>query len=130
MPTHNQTVGNTGEQIACNHLVSLGYNIIDTNVRISRDEVDIIAYDPQDNVYCFTEVKTRSAVNEYDPALNITTRKKKNMRRAAQAWSDKQAEQIGYRLDVILVAGELVTDHWLDIGLTETDQESTTMETQ
>jgi putative endonuclease len=130
MPNHNQKIGNTGEQIAQNHLLSLGYDIIDTNVRLGHDEIDIIAYDPQDDVYCFTEVKTRSVVNDYNPALNITTKKKQNMRRAAQAWSDKQTKDIGYRLDIILIAGELVTDHWIDIGLLETGPTDTTTETQ
>ena len=99
-------------------------------MRLGKDEVDIIAYDPQDDVYCFTEVKTRSVVNEFNPALNITAKKKQHMRRAAQAWKDIQEKEIGYRLDVILIAGELVTDHWIDIGLIEIDQENTTTEIQ
>jgi len=130
MSSHNQAIGNTGEQIAQNHLLSLGYTIVDTNTRIGHDEIDIIAYDPQDNVYCFTEVKARSRVGDYEPGLNITNKKKLNMRRAAQAWSDQQAKEIGYRLDVILIAGELVTDHWIDIGLTEIGPIDTGMETQ
>ena len=57
---HHLVVGKRGEEIALSYLRSLGYPIRGCNVRLGRDEIDIIAYDPKDRVIAFVEVKTRS----------------------------------------------------------------------
>ena len=44
--TSHLKTGKKGEQIAANYLISIGYKIRGKNIRLSRDEIDILAYDP------------------------------------------------------------------------------------
>ena len=56
------TLGVLGERLAADHLEKNGYKILDRNVRMSRNEIDIIAED--DSFIVFVEVKTRSVQHE------------------------------------------------------------------
>ncbi|MCK5019547.1 MAG: YraN family protein [Candidatus Peribacteraceae bacterium] len=113
-------IGKQGEQIAQNYLVSLKYEIRDTNIRIKRDEIDIIAYDPFDNVLVFAEVKTRSKYrDDLSPSVNMTTSKRIKLCRSARRWVCNHAYDGGYRIDLIYVAGGKVIQHvkemeWID----------------
>ena len=116
MSTHIET-GRTGERIALRYLQHLGYAILDTNVRLGRDEIDIIAHDPEDDTIVFTEVKTRTKQSrDFTPALNLTRDKKHCMLRAARRWMANTQSISGFRLDLLCVAGGTVTDHCKRIG--------------
>ncbi|MFA6306539.1 MAG: YraN family protein [Patescibacteria group bacterium] len=65
--THNQRIGEFGEALAKNYLVRHGYKIIDANVKLSYQELDIIA--SHDDKIVFIEVKTRIS-QFYGPAEN------------------------------------------------------------
>jgi putative endonuclease len=65
--THNQRIGKFGEILAKNYLIRHGYKIIDTNVKLSYQELDIVAI--KDNLIIFIEVKTRIS-QFYGPAEN------------------------------------------------------------
>ncbi|MFA5360184.1 MAG: YraN family protein [Patescibacteria group bacterium] len=65
--THNQRIGKFGEILAKNYLIRHGYKIIDTNVKLSYQELDIIAL--KDDLIIFIEVKTRVS-QFYGPAEN------------------------------------------------------------
>jgi putative endonuclease len=65
--THNQKIGKFGETLAKNYLIKHGYKIIDTNVKLSYQELDIVAL--QDDLVVFIEVKTRVS-QFYGPAEN------------------------------------------------------------
>ncbi|MFM1793796.1 MAG: hypothetical protein RL642_181 [Bacteroidota bacterium] len=56
MARHNET-GKLGEALAQKWLTKMGYDIIETNWRYSKWEIDIIAY--KENTLHFFEVKTR-----------------------------------------------------------------------
>lgn len=57
----NITRGKSGEELAKNYLVSLGYRIIATNYRNHIGEIDIIAMDK--DILVFVEVKTRTSLS-------------------------------------------------------------------
>lgn len=57
MAEHNE-LGKIGEEIAVAELVKKGYQILETNYRFGRDEVDIIA--KIEEYIVFVEVKTRA----------------------------------------------------------------------
>lgn len=63
--SHNQAVGKFGETLAKNYLIRHGYEIIDLNVKISYQELDIVAR--KDYLIIFVEVKTRIS-QIYGPA--------------------------------------------------------------
>ncbi len=111
-------VGKAGEVIAEKFLRSLGYKIIDRNVKVGKhDEIDIIAFDRNDNVYVFAEVKTRSRSDvDFRPELNITFDKRTRMARAARRWMAERNEDIGYRLDVLCVVEGNVVDHFVEVA--------------
>ena len=55
--SHNQEVGKFGEMLAKNYLIRHGYEIIDLNVKLSYQELDIVAR--KRGLAIFVEVKTR-----------------------------------------------------------------------
>lgn len=109
-------VGKEGEAIAKAFLLSLGYDIRAANVRIARDEIDLIAYDPQDDVLVFAEVKTRSRFdNDFLPELDLTAHKRRKLWRSARAWIANEEYDDGYRIDVVCVAAGRVLHHFKEI---------------
>jgi|CXWL01.1.fsa_nt_gi putative endonuclease len=108
--------GKKGEIIAANYLLSLGYRIVQRNVRVGqKDEIDIIAFDPEDVVYVFAEVKTRAHAGDYLPDINITFQKRALMVRAARNYMSKLDEEAGWRMDSVSVVGENVTNHYKEV---------------
>ena len=71
MAEHNDT-GDWGEKIAREHLITKGYTIVDTNFRVGRYEIDIIA--TKGSSICFVEVKTR--MTRYSDPLEAIDRRK------------------------------------------------------
>ncbi|MBU0721904.1 YraN family protein [Patescibacteria group bacterium] len=55
--THNQRIGEFGETLAKNYLIKQGYQIIDANVKLSYQELDVVAL--KNDQIIFVEVKTR-----------------------------------------------------------------------
>lgn len=112
---HMQT-GKDGEAAAVRYLQSMGYRIEGRNIRIGKDEIDIVAFDPVDGVYVFVEVKARSALSEdFHPNMNVTWRKRSFMRRAAKRYMTQFESEIGWRLDVICVMRGAVSDHFVEL---------------
>jgi len=105
-------IGRKGEEIARRYLVSIGYDIRECNVRVGHDEIDILAHDPVDDVLVFAEVKSRSEEREnFPPEMGLHWRKKQRLIRCARAWVDAHHYDRGYRMDLICVAEEKVTEH-------------------
>ncbi|OIO54398.1 hypothetical protein AUJ46_03640 [Candidatus Peregrinibacteria bacterium CG1_02_54_53] len=105
-------IGLKGEEIATQYLVSIGYNILGRNVRIGRDEIDIVARDPVDDVVVFAEVKTRSRDSkDFPPGLNIHWYKKQRLIRSARMWVNAHHYDRGYRMDLVSVAEGKVIEH-------------------
>jgi putative endonuclease len=79
-----RTVGIAGEDNVCERLVQRGFRILDRNVREKFAEIDIVAEDGE--ALCFIEVRTRQNTTMGHPAETISEKKKRSIRRAAEAY--------------------------------------------
>ena len=105
--TAKRRTGDMGEDIAAEHLKTLGYEIIDRNVQLSHKEIDIVAQN--DEYTLIVEVKTISrSKKEADlagvrPSDNIDRAKMQNLIYAANRWNTKNYSGRQLRIDVIEV---------------------------
>lgn len=96
--------GDEGEEIAVEHLIEKGYEIIERNYRYGKGEIDIIAKDPETNYTVFIEVKSRKNLEFGDPVYSITKNKIKQIKRMAELYLyDKEINEIDCRFDVVTV---------------------------
>ena len=78
-------LGDTGEQIAADHLARRGFQILDRNYRTRFGELDIVACDGRQIVFC--EVKCRVANRAgRDPLESVHPSKQSQVRRMAGRW--------------------------------------------
>lgn len=101
MARHNET-GRWGEKVAYDILVGEGYAIVDTNWRLGRYEIDIIAMKGAEVV--FAEVKTRSDKDD-DPLEAVDRRKMMRMVRSAEAFCGSQGMPHSVRFDLFAISG-------------------------
>ena len=97
-----QRLGEWGEKIAADHLVSQGMVVLDRNWRTASGEIDIIARDGDAVVFC--EVKTRRGSVFGDPGEAVTLTKTRRLRTLAAQWlaiSRVRPSQV--RFDVVKV---------------------------
>jgi putative endonuclease len=111
-------VGATGEDLAANYLREQGYTVLQRNVRLGREEIDIIAHDPRDDVLVFVEVKSRSkpAQDGFHPEWTAGKRKRMALRRAVRRWVAHHDYDGGYRIDLICIENGSMTAHFVEIG--------------
>ena len=111
-------VGEVGEDIATTYIRSLGYTIRRRNVRQGRDEIDIIAWDPNDQVLVFVEVKTRTEKlrEGFNPEMTAAAEKRRKLRRAVRRWVAAHEYDGGYRIDLVCVREEKVTNHFKELA--------------
>lgn len=108
--------GSMGEDLASKFLVRQGYEIRGRNIRLGKDEVDILAFDPEDKVLVFVEVKTRRKTDiEYGPELDFHHRKKMRLKRAMEKWIADNDYEGGYRLDLLCVVQGKITEHFKEV---------------
>jgi putative endonuclease len=96
--------GKKGEKIAGEFLENLGYEILRTNWRHGKSEIDIIA--KKDNMLVLVEVKTRSNTAFGEPSDFVNKSKWTRLAEAAEAF----AEEINFagetRIDVVSITFE------------------------
>lgn len=99
---HNQRIGEFGERLAKNHLIKHGYKIIDANIKLSYQELDIVA--AKDDKIIFIEVKTRIS-QFYGPAENaFQFTKLQRFRRGMEMYiGNKNLSAENIRADLITV---------------------------
>jgi putative endonuclease len=95
------TLGNRGEDIAAEHLLQKGYEILHRNWRYSRAEVDIIARIGND--WVFVEVKTRETDYFGYPEEAVTKAKQKQLQKAADAYLEANPIEGEIRFDIVAV---------------------------
>jgi len=102
MKTFTRTqMGALGEQLAVEHLTSLGLQIVARNWRCRYGEIDVIAEDI-DRTVVFVEVKTRTGDGFGGLAEAVTPQKVRRLRRLAAVWLAGQDQRWpAIRLDVI-----------------------------
>lgn len=98
MASHNE-LGNRGEAIACTHLEKNGYQILETNWRYDRAELDIVA--EKGGYLVVIEVKTRSTDFFGNPIEFVSEQKQKLMIKAAEAYLDAHELNLEVRFDII-----------------------------
>ncbi len=98
-------LGLQAEELAAQHLKSLGMSIVERNWRNRWCEIDIVAQDA--NGIHFVEVKYRRSASFGSSLDYITTNKISRLRRAAAAWMAWHNSQGTYQIDVITVDGDL-----------------------
>ncbi|MCH5318722.1 MAG: YraN family protein [Paramuribaculum sp.] len=101
MAAHNE-IGKWGEGLAREYLITKGYAIVDTNARIGKKELDIVAM--HNSRIVFVEVKTRTG--NADDALDSIDRKKITLlSRAAEAYVQAHNIPHDVQFDVIVITG-------------------------
>jgi len=104
MAKHIET-GKKGEALAVDYLKEKGYQLLETNWRFSKAEIDIIMMD--DEVLVFIEVKTRSYDYYGKPEESVTEKKQHLLADAAKVYMTKINHEWEIRFDVVaIVLGE------------------------
>ncbi len=98
MAKHN-ILGKRGEEMAVRHLRKIGCEILETNWRKGRGEVDIIAMDA--GTLVFVEVKTRTGNTLAQPEHFVTPAKMKHLAIMAGLYLDETGYDGEIRFDVI-----------------------------
>jgi len=110
----NKEVGNKGEDLACQYLEQLGYEIIKRNHCDRVGEIDIVAY--KDYVIHFVEVKSVSRETQnnvihetldyfqYNPAEKVDRLKMRKIEKVAEKFLfENGLEEEAYQFDLIMV---------------------------
>ena len=80
-----KALGQLGEQLAAEHLIRRGFEIVERNYRTRWGELDIVAFDGR--VLTFCEVKTRRArATGASPLEAVRPRKRSQVRKMAGRW--------------------------------------------
>jgi len=95
-------LGALGEQLATDHLTSLGLHILQRNWRCRYGELDVIAADTAARTVVFVEVKTRTGDGFGGVAQAVTAQKVRRLRRLAGLWlASQNGSWAAIRIDVI-----------------------------
>lgn len=101
MAFHNE-IGKWGENLAKEYLVGKGYAITDTNVRVGKKELDIVAM--HNNRIVFVEVKTRTNMED-DPLDSIDSKKISLLTKAGERYVQTYNIPHEVQFDVIVIKG-------------------------
>ena len=93
-------VGNTGEHIARKFCIRKGWNILHTNWRAGRGELDIVAQDGATTI--FIEVKSRTSDTFGYPEEALTPHKQQSLRKVISAYC-AHFRITRFRVDVLCV---------------------------
>lgn len=103
--SYRKAIGKRGEALAAEYLASNGYTVKERNLRISHDEIDIIAED--EKYIVFVEVKARAQTNINRlygrPAAAVDHTKKQNLLRSVGEYLRREHPNKQPRIDVIEV---------------------------
>ena len=103
--SYKKSIGARGEEIAAEYLGKMGYRIIAQNLRVSHDEIDIVAEDEAKTV--FVEVKSRADTPSNRrfgrPASAVDYAKQQRLIRAAKEYMRRNPGAKPPRIDVIEV---------------------------
>ena len=100
MAEHN-ILGNKGELIAKKYLEGLGYQIVVSNWRARKFEIDLIVIDKDELV--FVEVKTRSTNFFGNPEEAVTLKKQVHLINGAHFYVQQNEIDLECRFDVVAV---------------------------
>ena len=101
MKTHQQILGQEGENIATKYLIDKGYIILKRNFRWGHAEVDIIAQFNSQLVV--VEVKTRNTSKYGDPEQSVAFKKQQLLAQATEAYLIVNNLDLTIRYDIISI---------------------------
>ena len=101
MQNNSQQQGRDGETLARNHLINEGYEILATNWRYKKYEIDIIAKKAETMV--FVEVKTRKNSTFGEPEIFVTRQKQGFIIAAAKQYLKDNNISLESRFDIIAI---------------------------
>ncbi len=111
-----RAVGSYGEQLAKDYLLGIGYQIICSNWRCPRGEIDIVARDGETTV--IVEVRTRRDSTTEWAWMSINPRKRTAIEETAYAYMEAQGDDSEWRVDVVAIAlpphGKPIIEHAQD----------------
>jgi putative endonuclease len=84
-------LGKHGEQLATEHLVRLGFEIVERNYRTRWGELDIVAFDGTTLAFC--EVKTRRLSAGGGPLEGVRASQRQRVRKMAGKWLIERTER-------------------------------------
>lgn len=94
-------LGNKGEEIAVQHLKSIGFEILEVNWFSSHLEIDIIAQ--EGNELVIVEVKARGTDSYEHPSEAVSNKKIRFLVNAAEAYIFEKDINLDTRFDVISI---------------------------
>lgn len=95
-------LGERGENIALDFLRKKGYHILAANFRSPLGEIDLVARESAETV--FVEVKTRRSLEFGMPEESVTSRKQKQILRAALFYLKRKSfHEVNCRFDVVSI---------------------------
>ncbi len=100
MAEHNE-LGKQGEDIAGAHLRGLGMEILETNWRFRKYEIDIIA--KEGDFIVIVEVKTRRTNYFGEPQEFVNRAKQKQLIEGANAYIENKKLSLEVRFDIVSV---------------------------
>lgn len=112
MKLKSKDIGNRGEALACEYLITKGYKILATQFTANhrKGEIDIIAF-YEKNIYAFVEVKYRTISYGVYAGDLISKKKQKNLLLMALSYCQKNdiaLDENIIRFDVIhIIEGEI-----------------------
>jgi len=102
--------GKDGEIRAFDHLVNLGYNIINRNYETKVGEIDCIAYAPEGTLV-FVEVKSSHSSAMGNPLFRVNRAKQRKLMQMAKWYmAEHKLTSVPCRFDVIGVSRNTI-DH-------------------
>lgn len=100
MAAHND-LGNEGEKLAVKHLLDHGYEILETNYRFQKAEVDVIAQKAE--ILAVVEVKTRTSTDFGNPEEFVKPKKIKLLVKAIDEYVNRNDLDVEVRFDIIAI---------------------------
>lgn len=100
MTDTRKELGERGEKAAQLFMIERGYEILETNWRCSYGEIDIIAREGDELIFC--EVKTRKTTSAGIPEEAVTAQKRERYRKMARLYlARNEVPHATVRFDVI-----------------------------
>lgn len=107
---NKKSIGQAGENAACDYLGSLKYSVLGRNIREKFGEIDILAKSGDGRLH-FVEVKTiSSGYADYSgmaPEDNLSAAKLKKMKKMAEWYANNHPELIdggGWQIDLVAIS--------------------------
>ena len=95
-------IGALGEQLAVDHLTSLGLRVLARNWRCRHGELDLVVADDVTRTLVFVEVKTRTTDRFGGVVEAVTRTKVRRLRRLAGLWlAGQHAGWAAVRIDMV-----------------------------